>query len=115
MRRSSSSITLTPEHVRLYCEIASTGPPPATANGLPISSSRADVLSPARLRGLYEHQNLPVTEITALAGCATATIRRPLQFDGVPPRPAYRRPRSRGSPGNGCTVSTPSSSAASTR
>jgi hypothetical protein len=47
----------------------------------------------------YEHQNLPMTEIAALAGCATATIRRLLQIDGVPQRPAYRRP----SPESGIT------------
>ncbi len=92
VHEAASALTLTPEHVRLYCEIASTGPPPATANGLPVSRSRADVLSPARLRDLYEHQNLPMTEIAAIAGCATATIRRLLQIDGVPQRPAYRRP-----------------------
>jgi hypothetical protein len=45
-----------------------------TANPLPVSPGRAEVLSPARLWGLYEHQNLPVTEIAALAGCATITI-----------------------------------------
>jgi len=33
-----------------------------------------------------------MTEIAALAGCATATIRRLLQIDGVPQRTAYRRP-----------------------
>lgn len=92
VHEAASALTLTPEHVRIYCEIASTGPPPATANGLPVSPSRAGALAPARLRDLYEHQNLPVTEIAALAGCATATIRRLLQIDGVPQRPAYRRP-----------------------
>jgi hypothetical protein len=88
----ASTLGLTAEHVRLGCEIVGTGPPPAIANGLPVSPGRADVLSPARLRELYEHQNLPVIEIAALAGCATATIRRLLQIDGVPQRPAYRRP-----------------------
>ena len=73
-------------------QLTSTGPPPATANGLPISPSRASTLSPARLRDLYERQNLPMTEIAAMAGCATVTIRRLLQIDGVPQRPAYRRP-----------------------
>jgi len=92
VHEAASALALSPEHVRLYCEIASTGPPPATANGLPVSPFRADVLSPARLRDLYEHQNLPMTEIAALAGCATATIRRLLQIDGVPQRAAYRRP-----------------------
>ena len=92
VHEAARALTLTPEHVRLHCEIASTGPPPATANGLPVSPFRADVLSPARLRDLYEHQNLPMTEIAALAGCATATIRRLLQIDGVPQRTAYRRP-----------------------
>jgi hypothetical protein len=33
-----------------------------------------------------------MTEIAALAGCATGTIRRLLQIDGVPQRTAYRRP-----------------------
>ena len=59
---------------------------------MPVSPSRADVLGPGRLRDLYEHQNLPMTEIAAIAGCATATIRRLLQIDSVPQRPAYRRP-----------------------
>jgi hypothetical protein len=85
-------LKLTAEHVRLCCEIAGTGPPAATANGLPVSPSRADVLSPARLRDLFEYQNLPMTEIAAMAGCATITIRRLLQVDGVPSRTAYRRP-----------------------
>jgi hypothetical protein len=89
---AASAIRLTPEHVRLYCEIAGTGPPPATANGLPVSESRASTLSPARLRDLYEHQNLPMTDIAAMAGCATATIRRLLKIDGVAQRTAYRRP-----------------------
>ncbi len=92
VHEAASALTLTLEHVRLYCEIASTGPPSATANGLPVSLFRADVLSPARLRDLYEHQNLPMTQIAAIAGCATATIRRLLQIDGVPQRPAYSRP-----------------------
>ena len=81
-----------PEHGRLCCEVAGTGPPAATANGLAVSPARADVLSPGRLRDLYEYQNLPMTEIAALAGCATVTIRRLLQIDGVPQRAAYRRP-----------------------
>jgi hypothetical protein len=89
VHEAASALALTPEHVRLYCEIASTGPPLATANGLPVSPSRASALAPARLRDLYEHQNLPMTEI---AGCATATIRRLLHIDGVPQRAAYRRP-----------------------
>ena len=92
MHEAASALGLTAEHVRLRCEIAGTGPPPATANGLPVSESRADVLSPARLRDLYEHQNLPMIEIAALAGCATVTVRRLLQIDGVPQRAAYRRP-----------------------
>ncbi len=33
-----------------------------------------------------------MTEIAAMAGCATVTIRRLLQIDGVPQRSAYRRP-----------------------
>jgi hypothetical protein len=33
-----------------------------------------------------------MTEIAALAGCATATVRRLLQLNGVPQRAAYRRP-----------------------
>jgi hypothetical protein len=87
------------EHVRLCCEVAGAGQPPATANGLAVSPGRAEGLAPARLRELYEHQNLPMTEIAALAGCATATIRRLLQIDGVPQRAAYRRPP----PGSGIT------------
>jgi hypothetical protein len=89
---AADALRLTAEHVRLCCEIAGIGPTPATANGLPVSPSRADVLGPARLRDLYEHQNLPMTEIAAMAGCATATIRRLLEIDGVPQRTAYRRP-----------------------
>ena len=92
MNDAAGALALTPEHVRLCCEIAGTGPPPATANGLPVLQSRAEVLSSARLRDLYEHQNLPMTEIAGMAGCATATIRRLLKIDGVPQRPAYRRP-----------------------
>ena len=48
VHEAASALTLTPEHVRLYCEIASTGPSPATSNGLPVSPSRADVLAPAQ-------------------------------------------------------------------
>ncbi len=33
-----------------------------------------------------------MTEIAAMAGCATATIRRLLELDGVPRRPSCRRP-----------------------
>ena len=40
-----------------------------------------------------------MTEIAAMAGCATATIRRLLDLDGVPQRPSYRRPP----PGSGIT------------
>jgi hypothetical protein len=99
VHEAASALKLTAEHVRLCCEIAGTGPPAATANGLPVSPSRADVLSPARLRDLYEYQNLPMTEIAAMAGCATVTIRRLLQVDGVPQRTAFRRP----SPESGIT------------
>lgn len=92
VHEAASALGLTPEHVRLCCEIAGAGPRPATANGLPVSPARAEVLTPARLRGLYEHQNLPMTDIAAMVGCATATIRRLLKIDGVPQRAAYRRP-----------------------
>jgi hypothetical protein len=92
VHEAADALGLTAEHVRLCCEVADAGPPPATANGLPVSPGRTEVLSPARLRDLYEHQNLPMTEIAALAGCATATIRRLLRIDGVPQRPAYHRP-----------------------
>lgn len=57
-----------------------------------VSPARADILDPARLRDLYEYQNVPMTEIGAMAGCGTATIRRLLELDGVPQRPSYRRP-----------------------
>ena len=92
VHEAASTLTLTPEHVRLYCEIASTGPPPATPTACP--SPRPGPMSSARPgSGTFsEHQNLPMTGIAALAGCATATIRRLLQIDGVPQRPAYRRP-----------------------
>ena len=93
MHEAAGTLGLIPEHVRLCCEVARTGAPPATANGLPISQMRVEVLDPARLRDLYEYQNVPMTEIAALAGCATVTIRRLLQIDGVPQRTAYRRPR----------------------
>jgi hypothetical protein len=89
---AANALALAPEHVRFCCEIADTGPQPVTANGLSVSPGRADVLSPARLRDLYEHQNLPMTEIAALAGCATVTLRRLLRIDGVPQRPTYHRP-----------------------
>jgi len=115
VHEAASTLGLISEHVRLCCEIPGTGPPPATANGLPVSPSRAHTLDAGRLRELYEHQNLPMIEIAALASCATVTIRRLLQIDGVPQRATYRRPLESGSPGNGCSASTPSSSAASTR
>ena len=99
VHEAASTLGLTAEHIRLCCEIARTGPPPATANGLPVSRSRASTLDAARLRELYEHQNLPMAEIAVLAGCATATIRRLLQIDAVPQRPAYHRPP----PGSGIT------------
>jgi hypothetical protein len=92
VHEAADALGLTPEHVRLCCETAGTGPPPATANGLPVSGARADTLSPARLRDLYEYQNLPMRDIAALADCATVTIRRLLQIDGVPQRTAYHRP-----------------------
>jgi hypothetical protein len=116
VHEAADALGLTAEHVRLCCEVADAGPPPATANGLPVSPGRTEVLSPARLRDLYEHQNLPMTEIAALAGCATATIRRLLRIDGVPQRPAYHRPPPEsGITANGCTASTSSSCAALTR
>ena len=90
---------VTAEHVRLWCEITGTGTSASAANGVPVAQNRADILAPARLRDLYEYQNMPVTEIAAMAGCATATIRRLLQLDGVPQRPSYRRP----SPDSGIT------------
>lgn len=74
------------------CEATGTGPPAATANGRPLSQARADILGPQRLRELYEHHNTPVAEIAAMAGCATATIRRLLRIDHVPKRRNYRRP-----------------------
>jgi hypothetical protein len=95
----ATAVGLTAEHVRLWCEISGTGALAAAAHGIPVSQSRAGVLAPARLRDLYEYQNLPVAQIAAMAGCATATIRRLLQLDGVPQRPSYRRP----SPASGIT------------
>ncbi|GAA4617268.1 TniQ family protein [Actinoallomurus liliacearum] len=89
---AAEALGLTPEHIRLYCEITDVGTPPTMANGLPVSRTRKQVLEPARLRELYEDENLPVTEIAATADCATATIRRLLKHDGVPPRRTYRRP-----------------------
>jgi hypothetical protein len=84
-----AALGLIPEHVRLWCEITRTGTPVAAANGIPVSQNRPDILAPARLRDLYEYQNVPVTEIAAMAGCAKATIRRLLlQLDGVPQRPS---------------------------
>lgn len=62
------------------------------AHGLPGSRTREQVLEPPHLRELYEEENLPVIEIAAMAGCATATIRWLLKHDGVPPRRSYRRP-----------------------
>ncbi len=88
----AATVGLTAEHARLWYEITGTGAPAATANGIPVSQDRADILAPARLRELYEHQNVPLTEIGAMAGCAMATIRRLLELDGVPQRPSYRRP-----------------------
>ena len=90
-RATAAAVGLTAEHVRLWCEITGTGTP-ATAGKGTVSQNRADILTPARLRELYEHQNVPLTEIGAMAGCSTATIRRLLQLDGVPQRPSYRRP-----------------------
>jgi hypothetical protein len=87
----AAAVGLTAEHVRLWCEITGTGAPATVANGT-VSQNRADILAPARLRELYEYQNVPVTEIGAMAGCGTATIRRLLQLDDVPQRPSYRRP-----------------------
>ncbi len=89
---AAGALGLTPEHIRLHCEITDTGTPPATANGIPVPPTREDILGPAHLRDLYEYQHLPVTEIAGMAGCATATIRRLLQHDGVPRRRNYRRP-----------------------
>ena len=87
----AATVGLTAEHVRLWCEITGTGAPVRAARGT-VSHNRADILAPARLRELYEHRNVPVMEIAAMAGCATATIRRLLELDGVPQRPSYRRP-----------------------
>src|SRR4051812_74612 len=70
-------------------ELAQGGVVAAAAGSLPVS--RAQVLERPRLRELYE-DNLPIAEIAAMAGCATATIRRLLKHDGVPPRRTYRRP-----------------------
>lgn len=89
---AAAALRLTPEHVRLCCEVTGTGRPAATANGIPVSQARADILGAARLRELYEYQNVPVTEIADMAGCGAATIRRLLQIDGVPQRRRYRRP-----------------------
>jgi len=91
-RAAAAVLGMTAEHLRLYCELTGTGTPPPTANGIRVSAARADVLAPARLRDLYEYQNTPVTEIAAMAGCNTATIRRLLRLDGVSQRPSYRRP-----------------------
>jgi hypothetical protein len=96
---AAGTLGLTPEHVRLYCEITGTGTPQATANGIPSAPTRADILDPARLRGLYEDQHLPMTTIAGMAGCATATVLRLLQHDHVPPRRNYRPPP----PGSGIT------------
>jgi hypothetical protein len=95
----ATAIGLTAEHVRLWCEITGNGTPAAAANGIPISPNRGSILAPARLRELYELQNVPLTEIGAMAGCGTATIRRLLELDGVSQRPSYRRP----SPESGIT------------
>ncbi len=89
---AAAALGMTTEHLRLYCELTGIGTPPSTANGIRVTPARADILAPGRLRDLYEYQNTPVTEIAAMAGCATATIRRLLRHDGVPQRPSYRRP-----------------------
>lgn len=92
VRDAAATLGVTAENVRLYCELSGIGTPPATANGVHVSPARADILDPARLRDLYEYQNMPMTEIGAMAGCGTATIRRLLELDGVPQRPSYRGP-----------------------
>ena len=88
---TAATVGLTAEHVRLWCEITGTGAPATAARGT-VSHNRADILVPAQLRELYEHQNVPMTEIAAMAGCATATVRRLLELDGMPQRPSYRCP-----------------------
>jgi hypothetical protein len=92
VHQAAAALGLTPEHLRLWCETTGIGPPAATANGLPGSQARADILSPQRLRELYEHHNTPVREIAVMAGCATVTIHRLLRIDQVPKRRNYRRP-----------------------
>ena len=79
---TAAAIGLTAEHVRLWCELTSGGAPATAARGT-ISRNRADILAPARLRELYERQNVPLTEIGAMAGCATATIRRLLDLESA--------------------------------
>ena len=60
-------------------ELAQGGVVAAAAGSLPVS--RAQVLERPRLRELYEEDNLPIAEIAAMAGCATATIRRLLKHE----------------------------------
>jgi hypothetical protein len=96
---AATALGLTAEHVRLYCEVAETGTPAPAANTRPASQARADILDPARLRGLYQDQHVPVSEIAAMAGCGGDTVRRLLRIDGVPPRFRNRRP----SPESGIT------------
>jgi hypothetical protein len=45
VHEAASALGLTAEQVRLCCEIAGTGPPPATANGLPVSPGRGPMSS----------------------------------------------------------------------
>ena len=99
VRDAASTLGLTCEHVRLFCETAGTGAAPAAADGATAAQGRAAVLDRVRLRELYEDQHVPLAEIAAMAGCGTATIRTLLQMDGVPRRFRNRRP----APGSGIT------------
>jgi hypothetical protein len=38
------------------------------SNGIPVSQARTGILAHARLRDLYEHQHVPVTEIAQMRG-----------------------------------------------
>ncbi|MER6076116.1 TniQ family protein [Streptomyces sp. NPDC001817] len=103
VNEASDALDLTPEHIRLYCDLADISTPtPSNAIGnlanqlTPEAAEvRQGILAPEKLRDLYENHQLELAHIARLASCNPGTVRALMIHDEVPlrPRPDRLPPR----------------------
>ncbi|MFH9970058.1 hypothetical protein ACH4PR_54300 [Streptomyces mirabilis] len=94
VHEAGDALGLTPEHIRLYCDLTdiSTTTPSAAIGNLSnqltpeTAECRQGVLAPEKLRDLYENQRLELTHIAQMASCNPDTVRALLIHDEVPLR-----------------------------